>query len=49
MGQRRQPFLRPGRLLEWVFSTPTIHRWHHSIDVVEANHNYGAEIGRAHV
>ncbi len=34
--------LRPGRLLDWIFSTPTIHRWHHSVDVREANHNYGA-------
>jgi len=34
--------LRPGPLLERIFSTPTVHRWHHSIDVREGNHNYAA-------
>jgi sterol desaturase/sphingolipid hydroxylase (fatty acid hydroxylase superfamily) len=34
--------LRPNRLFEWIFSTPTVHRWHHSVDVGEANHNYAA-------
>ncbi len=28
--------------LDWVFSTPTLHRWHHSTDPVEGNRNYGA-------
>ena len=31
---------RPG-LLNWVLSTPVLHRYHHSIDVARANHNYG--------
>ena len=31
-----------GRVLDWVFSTPGIHRWHHSTDLREGNHNYGA-------
>lgn len=24
-----------------IFGTPAMHRWHHSVDVKEANHNYG--------
>lgn len=28
--------------LDWIFSTPTLHRWHHSTDPVEGNRNYGA-------
>lgn len=28
--------------LDWVFSTPTLHRWHHSTDPREGNQNYGA-------
>ncbi len=30
------------RLVDWVFSTPGLHRWHHSTDTREGNHNYGA-------
>jgi sterol desaturase/sphingolipid hydroxylase (fatty acid hydroxylase superfamily) len=33
--------LRTGPL-DWIFSTPGLHRWHHSIDAREGNHNYGA-------
>ncbi|MGZ3476257.1 MAG: sterol desaturase family protein, partial [Polyangiales bacterium] len=29
-------------LLDWVFSTPTLHRWHHSAALGEANANYGS-------
>lgn len=28
--------------LDWVFSTPVLHRWHHSTDPREGNQNYGA-------
>lgn len=28
--------------LDWLFSTPTLHRWHHSTDPREGNANYGA-------
>ena len=34
--------VRTGRWLDWVFSTPALHRWHHSRDPREGNHNYGA-------
>jgi sterol desaturase/sphingolipid hydroxylase (fatty acid hydroxylase superfamily) len=34
--------VRTGRRLDWLFSTPAIHRWHHSRDRREGNHNYGA-------
>ena len=27
--------------LNWVVAGPELHRWHHSIDLDEANHNYG--------
>jgi sterol desaturase/sphingolipid hydroxylase (fatty acid hydroxylase superfamily) len=30
------------RWLDWVFSSPGLHRWHHSPDPGEGNHNYGA-------
>ena len=30
------------RGFDWIFSTPTLHRWHHSPDVREGNANYGA-------
>jgi sterol desaturase/sphingolipid hydroxylase (fatty acid hydroxylase superfamily) len=33
--------LRTGPL-DWIFSTPGLHRWHHSRDSREGNHNYGA-------
>jgi ornithine lipid hydroxylase len=33
--------LRTGPL-DWIFSTPGLHRWHHSRDSKEGNHNYGA-------
>src|SRR5262245_38396722 len=33
--------LRTGPL-DWIFSTPGLHRWHHSRDAREGNHNYGA-------
>ena len=28
--------------LRWLFSTPELHRWHHSDDPAEGNSNYGA-------
>jgi len=28
--------------LDWIFSTPGLHRWHHSNDPREGNSNYGA-------
>lgn len=28
--------------LDWIFSTPGLHRWHHSTDPREGNTNYGA-------
>jgi sterol desaturase/sphingolipid hydroxylase (fatty acid hydroxylase superfamily) len=33
--------LRTGPL-DWIFSTPGLHRWHHSRNSKEGNHNYGA-------
>ncbi len=33
--------LRTGPL-DWIFSTPGLHRWHHSLESREGNHNYGA-------
>ena len=33
--------LDSGRL-RWLFSTPELHRWHHSIEPREGNANYGA-------
>ena len=31
-------------ILNWVFSGPELHRWHHSELTAEANHNYGATL-----
>ena len=31
-------------VLDWVFSTPTIHQWHHSAVLDEANANYGSAL-----
>ena len=28
--------------LSWIFSVGEMHRWHHSVDLAEANHNYGS-------
>ncbi len=28
-------------VLNWIFATPQLHRWHHSKEVVESNSNYG--------
>jgi len=30
--------------LNWVFSLSELHRWHHSRNVSEANHNYGSNL-----
>jgi sterol desaturase/sphingolipid hydroxylase (fatty acid hydroxylase superfamily) len=30
------------RALDWLFSSPNVHRWHHSTRSSEGNHNYGA-------
>lgn len=27
--------------LNWIVAGPELHRWHHSLDVEESNHNYG--------
>ncbi|MDJ0788131.1 MAG: sterol desaturase family protein [Myxococcota bacterium] len=29
-------------LLSWIFSVGEMHRWHHSLEIAEANHNYGS-------
>jgi sterol desaturase/sphingolipid hydroxylase (fatty acid hydroxylase superfamily) len=34
--------LRTPRLVDRILSTPGVHRWHHSTDSREGNHNYGA-------
>lgn len=28
--------------LSWIFSVGEMHRWHHSVKIAEANHNYGS-------
>jgi ornithine lipid hydroxylase len=30
------------RWLDWLWSSPNVHRWHHSTRSAEGNHNYGA-------
>jgi ornithine lipid hydroxylase len=30
------------RWLDWLWSSPNVHRWHHSTVSAEGNHNYGA-------
>lgn len=30
--------------LSWVFSVGEMHRWHHSLRISEANHNYGSNL-----
>ena len=30
--------------LNWIVAGPELHRWHHSVDVREANHNYGNKL-----
>ncbi len=30
--------------LDWIFSSPALHRWHHSSVELEAQHNYGANL-----
>lgn len=30
------------RWIDWLFSSPNVHRWHHSAVSREGNHNYGA-------
>lgn len=30
--------------LNYVFNTPNLHRWHHSTDRIEGNHNYGENL-----
>ncbi len=34
--------LRTPPVIDRIFSTPGVHRWHHSIDAAVGNHNYGA-------
>jgi sterol desaturase/sphingolipid hydroxylase (fatty acid hydroxylase superfamily) len=37
--------LRVGRgLLTWIFHVPSLHRWHHSADRAEADHNFGGTL-----
>lgn len=31
-------------MMNWVFNTPQLHRWHHSQDAIEGNKNYGENI-----
>lgn len=31
-------------MINWVFNTPQLHRWHHSQDPIEGNKNYGENI-----
>lgn len=31
-------------VLNWIFSMAELHRWHHSTNVEEANHNYGGNL-----
>jgi sterol desaturase/sphingolipid hydroxylase (fatty acid hydroxylase superfamily) len=28
--------------IDWLWSSPNVHRWHHSLRPLEGNHNYGA-------
>jgi ornithine lipid hydroxylase len=30
--------------LNWIVAGPELHRWHHSADISEANHNYGNKL-----
>jgi sterol desaturase/sphingolipid hydroxylase (fatty acid hydroxylase superfamily) len=30
--------------LNWIFSTPDLHRWHHSVDIDESGSNYGSTL-----
>lgn len=30
--------------LSWIFNTPGLHRWHHSMDLKEGNRNYGENV-----
>jgi len=32
--------MRPG-ILHWIFASPDLHRWHHAVDMEDANANYG--------
>jgi sterol desaturase/sphingolipid hydroxylase (fatty acid hydroxylase superfamily) len=34
--------MRTPRWLDWLWSSPNVHRWHHSTDPREGNNNYGA-------
>jgi sterol desaturase/sphingolipid hydroxylase (fatty acid hydroxylase superfamily) len=31
-------------VLNWVFSTADLHRWHHSADFAESNTNFGSNL-----
>lgn len=31
-------------ILNWIFATPDLHRWHHSIEIPESNSNYGNNV-----
>ncbi len=30
--------------LNWIVAGPELHRWHHSVDIAEARHNYGNKL-----
>ena len=34
--------MRTPRWIDWLWSSPSVHRWHHSANSREGNHNYGA-------
>jgi len=34
--------MRTPRWIDWLWSSPNVHRWHHSTDSREGNHDYGA-------
>jgi sterol desaturase/sphingolipid hydroxylase (fatty acid hydroxylase superfamily) len=36
--------IRTAKPVDWIFSTPALHRWHHSTDTREGNSNYGASL-----
>ncbi len=31
-------------IFNWIFATPDLHRWHHSVEIPESNNNYGNNV-----
>lgn len=31
-------------IFNWIFATPDLHRWHHSVEIAESNSNYGNNV-----